>query len=331
MRDMFNFEYQKARSLMYKAIREFFDNRGYLEVFTPTLSPSLIPEPSIQNFSSRFENEFVCSKDMYLIPSPEIFMKELLANGSGSIYQISSCFRNSEQLGDIHNPEFTMLEYYTVDADEIDSIKLTEELLDAVAFETTDQAARPPFIQLSVNEAMIKYANTNLDEVQDVEKLKARAEELGLYVPDNEPWDDTFNRIFINFVEPNLPTDKPVLLYDYPMQIDCLAQKQEGKPYRKRWEAYINGIEVANCYAEETDKAKTKAYYEKEGARLREERANTSMPIPAASTSFPELSIPRSSGVAIGLDRLLAAQLKLKEIEPLLLFPFTSLLKEDVK
>lgn len=328
---MFNFEYQQAKSQLYKAIRNFFDKKGYLEVFTPSLSASLIPEPTIQNFESKFENEFVGGKDMYLIPSPEIFMKELLANGSGSIYQLSTCFRNSEQLGSIHNPEFTMLEYYTLGFDERDSIPLTEEFIKAVAFETTATSALPPFEKMSVNEAMIKYAQTNLDQLQDPQKLRARAKELGLTVDSTEPWDDTFNRIFIQFVEPNLPTDKPVLLYDYPKQIDCLAELKPNSNYRKRWEAYINGIEVANCYSEETDTNITRTYYEKEFSRLKEERANTKLPIPQVSLSFPNLKIPKSSGVAIGVDRLLAALLNLKTIEPLLLFPFTSLLAQETR
>ena len=114
---MFDILSQKERSIMYKAIREFFDSKDYLEVFTPTLSPDLIPEPTIQNFETNFINEFAGNLDLYLIPSPEVYMKRLLANGFPSIYQISSCFRNSEQLGEIHNPEFSMLEYYTLGYD----------------------------------------------------------------------------------------------------------------------------------------------------------------------------------------------------------------------
>jgi Truncated, possibly inactive, lysyl-tRNA synthetase (class II) len=326
---MFNFEYQKARSRLYNSIRNFFDERDYLEVFTPSLSPTLIPEPTIKNFSSRFENEFVGSRDFYLIPSPEIFMKELLASGSPSIYQLSTCFRNSEQLGEVHNPEFTMLEYYTLGFDEKDSIALTEELISAVAFENTPSSSLPPFEKLSVAEATMKYSGVDLDKVQEYPKLRAAAEKLGLYVPEAESWDDTFNRIFVGFVEPGLTKEHPVLLYDYPEQIDCLAGKIEGRPYRKRWEAYIGGIETANCYSEETDKKVTATYYEKEYGRLLRERKGTNDVIPSVSSAFPKLDIPVSSGVAIGVDRLLAALLGLGSIEPLLLFPFAKLMGEN--
>ena len=323
---MFDIENQKERSLMYKSIRDFFDSRNYLEVFTPTLSPDLIPEPTIQNFETRFINEFEGNLDMYLIPSPEVFMKKLLANGFPSIYQISSCFRNSEQLGLIHNPEFSMLEYYTLGFNEIDSIALTEELLRAVKRPQTPSYARPPFITMSVSEAVKEYSGLDLDNLQEYVKLKESAEKKGLYVPENESWDDTFNRIFINFVEPSLPKDKPVVLIDYPYQIDCLAEKYINRPYRHRWEMYINGTEVANCYKEETSKEVTKTYYEKEYSRLINERKNQALPIPKINPAFYELDIPSSSGVAIGLDRLLMCILGKEEITPLLLFPLSDMI-----
>ena len=325
---MFNFQSQKDRSRMYRAIRDFFDSRDYLEVFTPTLSPTLIPEPTIQNFETRFINEFVASRDFYLIPSPEIFMKEALAGGSGSIYQISQCFRNSEQLGSIHNPEFSMLEYYTVGYDEKDSIGLTQELLKALASDSSPDCFRKDFIIMSVNEAMIMYAHTDLEQYQDRKLLRERAIELGQEPEQDEAWDDIFNRIFITYVEPQLPEDRIVVLTDYPYQIDCLAAKQDGRPYRSRWEMYIMGMEVANCYREETDPGVTETYYEREYARLVAQRSDSGLPIPDISPRFPSLEIPSSSGVAIGLDRLLMCLSGKRDIRKVLLFPFDRLLKE---
>ena len=100
----------QSRSRLYKGIRNFFDDRDYTEVDTPSLAPSLIPEPTIENFASTFSSPFMGSKELYLIPSPEVFMKKLIANGIGSIYEFSHCFRNSEQIGRQHNIEFSMLE-----------------------------------------------------------------------------------------------------------------------------------------------------------------------------------------------------------------------------
>lgn len=324
---MFDFTYQKKRSMLFSNIRSYFTEKDYLEVATPTLSPYLIPEPTIKVFSTLFSNEFVGEREFFLIPSPELYMKEMLASGSGSIFQISECFRNSEQLGDVHNPEFTMLEYYTVGADDSDSIALTIDMLRKTAIEEQKWLKNEPLI-LTVEEAMWRWAHTDLIKAQDISFLREEAERLNLYVPEDESWEDTFNRIFITYVEPNLPKDREVYLRDYPKQIECLAKDYTDRPYKKRWEMYIDGTEIANCYDEETDTSRIKAYYLKEQKRLEDERRNTPDVISPSSPAFPNLVIPQSSGVAIGLDRLLMVNLGLKEIAPLLAFPMCELLGE---
>ena len=326
---MFDFNSQKARSELFMNIRKYFIDRNYLEVFTPTLSPSLIPEPTIKAFSSKFINEFEGNLDLYMIPSPEIFMKELIANGSGSIFQISQCFRNAEQLGDVHNPEFTMLEYYTMGMTDDDSIGLTIDMVEKTAISKPDWLREKPMI-ITMEEAFWKYAKVDLLKCQDINYLRREAERLGLSssIPDDESWEDTFNRIFLTFVETELPKDRQVYLRDYPAQIDCLAKNYPDKPYKMRWEMYIKGIEVANCYTEETDKARIKNYYIEEQRRLEEERANTGDIISKADLSFADLDMPECSGVAIGLDRLLLTEYKGEEIAPLLLFPMSKMFKK---
>lgn len=324
---MFDFTYQKKRSLLFNNIRSYFLGKDYLEVSTPTLSPYLIPEPTIKTFSTMFSSEFIGRREMFLIPSPELYMKEMLASGSGSIFQISECFRNSEQLGDVHNPEFTMLEYYTVGADDTDSIALTVDMIERTAIEEREWLKNDPLI-ITVEEAMWQWAHTDLVKDQDISYLKEDAERLNLYAPEEESWEDTFNRIFLTYVEPSLPRDREVYLRDYPKQIECLAKDYPARPYKKRWEMYIDGVETANCYDEETDTDKIKAYYQREQKKLEDERRGTDDVISKASNVFPSLRIPSSSGVAIGLDRLLMVNLGLKEIAPLLAFPMSVLLKE---
>lgn len=325
---MFNFKAQKARSELYRNIRNFFQERDYLEVFTPTLSPSLIPEPTIKTFQTKFSNEFIGSYDFYMIPSPEIFMKEMLASGSGSIFQISQCFRNAEQLGDVHNPEFSMLEYYTVDFDEKDSINLTIEMIEKTAISSPSWLKEKPLI-ISMEEACWRYAKLDLEKAQNHEYLKREAERLNLFVPEGEGWEDTFNRIFLTYVETALPKDREVYLTDYPKQIECLAKDYPDKPYKKRWEMYIKGIEIANCYDEERDKEKIKAYYEKEQKILEESRRDTGETISKADLSFASLEMPQCSGGAIGLDRLLLVEYGGEEIAPLLSFPMCNMLKKQ--
>ncbi|MBO4410082.1 MAG: elongation factor P--(R)-beta-lysine ligase [Spirochaetales bacterium] len=312
-----------SRSRLYANIRSFFSDRGYLEVETPTLSPDLIPEATIDNFGTTFVNEFAGSREMYLIPSPEIFIKKLLADGSGSVFEISKCFRNCEQLGRIHNPEFTMLEYYSVGFDEKDSIALTQEFLRATALEGCPSCVLEDFEVLTVREAVLRYTGLDLDGLQRPADLRAAAQKLGLIIPGPESWDDTFNRIFINFVETALPKDHPVCLTDYPKQIECLAEA-EGN-YRRRWELYAGGIELANCYLEERDPDIAADYYRREYQKLLALRSDNGKTIPDIDDSFCDVlaRLPECSGVAMGLDRLLMLETGRKDMDDVLLFPFS--------
>lgn len=321
-----NTDAAKLRSRLYSNIRNYFSAKGYLEVETPTLSPDLIPEATIDNFGTSFINEFSGSRDMYMIPSPEIFMKKLIADGSGSLFQISKCFRNCEQLGQNHNPEFTMLEYYTVDFDDKDSIELTRDFIRETAVEGCPENVLADFQILSVRDAVKLYAKIDLEELQDPKALRRAAEGLGLSIPGPEPWDDTFNRVFINFVETSIPRDRPVCLVDYPKQIECLAQA-EGN-YRHRWELYINGIEIANCYLEERNSCIARDYYRREYQKIISSRSSGGKTIPDIDLSFCDVisGIPKCSGVAIGLDRLLMVESGKTDINDVLLFPFSAML-----
>lgn len=321
-----NINAAKARSLLYANIRNYFTKRGYLEVETPTLSPDLIPEATIDNFGTTFINEFQGSREMYMIPSPEIFIKKLLASGSGSVFEISKCFRNCEQLGQSHNPEFTMLEYYSVGFDEKDSIALTQDMIRKTALDGCPASVLEDFEILSVRDAMKRYANVDIDNLQNPKDLRKAAQDLGLPIPGPESWDDTFNRIFINFVETSISKDHPVCLTDYPKQIECLAV--ENGNYRRRWELYINGLEVANCYLEETDQEKARSYYRREYQKLVSLRGDNGKVIPDVDDTFCETlsKLPKCSGVAIGLDRLLMVESAAKDIDDVLLFPFSQML-----
>lgn len=325
---MINKDLIAKRSQLYKNIRNFFDKRGYLEVETPIMSADLIPEPTIENFSTTFTNEFIGSKELYLVPSPEVFMKKLIAEGSGSIYQISKCFRNAEQIGKLHNPEFTMLEYYTMDFDEQDSIGLTEQLFKESAIEGCPEALKKGFERITVDEALFKSTGLRLLDIQNYKSLREACDKLGLYLPQNqkESWDDTFNRIFINFVEPSLVSERPIVLTDYPRQIECLALNNGIT--KKRWELYYKGVEIANCYAEETNEDVVASYYQKEYAILAQQRAQSGSVIPDCDTEYHTYfkNFPKCSGVAIGLDRLLMVECSKTSIDDLILFDFSVIL-----
>ncbi len=320
----------KERSQLKHSIHCHLQQNGYLEVETPIMTNHLIPEPTIANFATTFISEFQKERELYLIPSPEVHMKPLIKELNQSIYQFVRCFRNNEQSGSYHNSEFTMLEYYSVGCDEIDSIAITEKLISDTALKGTKEHLLPPFKRMSVAQACYEIGKFDLDKCQNITKLRQEVINNNLYLPNTpESWQETFHRLFLNLVEPNLPQDKPLILYDYPTQIACLAKEHKDKPYRKRWELYAGGIELANCYDEEQDYEKVLSYYQNQYALLANQRANTSFAIADVDYSFVDLfkdSFPQCSGVALGFDRLLMLQGDYKRVGDLILFNISDII-----
>ena len=321
----------QIRSSMNRKIRELFDTLGYLEVDTPSLSPDIIPEPTIPVFATLHADPYGNSREYYLVPSPEVYMKRLIAKQVGHIYQISHCFRNSEQVGRIHNPEFSMLEWYTMDADYHDSLQVMERLLIETQVPETPDWALPPIRTLSMAEAVHRCTGIDLDKVQTTSRLREAIERTGMYLPQTshqDTWADLFNRLFVQSVEGELPTDRPLALIDYPQQIDCLAKKDATGRYRQRWELYIGGIEIANCYTEETEASAVADYFTRAAAETAVCRVEDGGCIPDCDVDYPNMfagdpGFPRCSGVAVGLDRLLMTRYGMEEIQGVILFPFS--------
>lgn len=322
-----NFTQMHTRSRIINGIRTFFHDHNYLEVDTPLLTPALIPEAPIEIFETVFTSNEYGSFPLYLIPSPEVHMKKLIAAGSGNIFQITRSFRNSEELGPHHNPEFSMLEWYTMEADYRNSIATTEELIQSLAGAETPASMRRPFKQITIQKAFLDYAGFDLAETQDKPSLVQAAQKLGISVQSAEDsWEQIYHRIFLNCVEPHLPRDQPLVLTDFPRQIACLAKEIPGTPWRERWELYINGIELANCYSEETDAAKIESFFRKEYAL----KAAESSVIPDIDEEFIDIhrtGFPTCSGVALGVDRLIMALNGQDSIEGVIFFPLSDTIR----
>ncbi|MFP4562022.1 MAG: amino acid--tRNA ligase-related protein [Spirochaetia bacterium] len=308
----------RLRSRLLRETADFFVSHGHLEVDTPLVSPHLIPESTIDVFTTRFRD-----RELYLIPSPEVWMKRLLTEGWGSIFQICRCFRNNESLGIQHNPEFTMLEWYTLGSDYRDSLGLTRELLSRLAAGFDSPVLEKDPLEFTMAEAFARYAGFDLEKNIGLDSLVRRGRELGLSFlsPSTSPgagWEEVFNRIFLTFVEPELPTDRPVFITDYPAGIPCLAKGIPGTPWAERWELYIRGMEIANCFSEETDRENIDAFFRGEVANFPESGKHR------IDWSYPELlsRLPECSGTALGVDRLLMVLAGAGSIEEVLLFPY---------
>lgn len=351
------------RSSVMKKIRTFFSEGGmascapkpYLELDTPALSPTLIPETCLEVFKTQYISPWTeQTTDLFLVPSPEVYIKPIIAQHKVNVFQLSKCYRNCESMGRIHSPEFTMLEYYTMNADYIESLEITERLFSFLLPPVTTEedfykSLRPPFLRLTMDEAFKQLAGFSITEcfpantedytdsksmAEAVKKMAYHARQLGLTDPSPAPeteafenWtlEEIYNLIFVHIVEPNLPKEKPVFLMDYPCFVSCLAQNLTNKGlhktyqknlWKERWELYGNGIELANCYSEETNPLEVKKYFEKEG-KIKNQNARIPHTINQEYWKFFE-DFPSCSGVAMGFDRLIAFLAGKKNIDGLL-------------
>ncbi|MCX7024627.1 MAG: hypothetical protein NT080_08405 [Spirochaetes bacterium] len=317
-------ELMQARSEIVTRTRAFFLERGYLETDTPALAPALIPESCLEAFRTEYLNPFIGSLDLWLVPSPEVWMKPIIAKLKRSVFQVCKCFRNAESLGRVHNPEFTMLEYYTVGGDSEASIAITEELFARCATDDTPASSRPPFRRMTMAEAFGGLASLDLEALQDRQAMVEAARGKGLPVRDDSSWEDAFNAIFVDEVETSLPADRPLVLERYPTQIECLARRIPGTPWKDRWELYANGVELANCYTEERDPEVVRAYFAREAERKK------GMLVPhRVDPEYPGIfaDFPQCSGVAMGFDRFALALTGRSAIESVMSFPFESILE----
>ncbi len=299
----------KARAKLYADIRQFFAERGVLEVDTPIAVQETATEPhlhSIQVISNAAEVR-------YLHTSPEFAMKRLLADGSGSIYQICKVFRGQES-GQHHQPEFTMLEWYRLGYSH-------RELMDEVEMLLKRLASYPRFARTRYADAFLNY--TDLDpHTVSIADLQAQARQLPLSLPqlaedDRAGWMDL---LFSHLVAPNLGVKKPEFLYDYPQDQAALARiRQEAVPVAERFELFIGGLEIANGFHELKDAAEQRHRFENE-LRQRRQMALEEPPCPEKLLAALDHGLPDCAGVALGLDRLLMLLLKEESIANVLSF-----------
>ncbi len=297
------FSILRKRAEITDAVRSFFTAKGFLQVETPLLAPHVIPEAHIEIFRTEQISLYKKSQNLYLLPSPELWMKQLIAQGSGSIFQICKCFRNNEQDGSQHSNEFTMLEYYADNADYIYSLKLTEELFKSLFLKFNKKYCKMPINTMTVQSAFLKTTGIDINKYPDFTSLKEAAVKAGYDINDSyTTWEEVFNLLFVSKTEPEICSKGITVLMDYPVQIPCMAKKKQDSPYYERWELYIDGIEIANCYSEETDPEKVREYYRTETAAK-----NSLAQVPVdVDPSYPEIfkGFPKCSGTALGMDRL---------------------------
>jgi lysyl-tRNA synthetase class 2 len=290
---------------------------------------------------------------LWLQTSPEFHMKRLLAAGGGPIYQVARVFRQ-EELGPLHNPEFTLVEWYQPGEGMDAGMQLTGDLCEAMLLcsrhtpcavspegdQTADGTRRVPATlpadgtrivpdtfpaeRISYREAFQRYADID-PHAADGPALMAAARNCGIEPPatldpaDRDGWLDL---LMVERVQPNLGVDRPVLLYDYPASQAALARVRPGDPpVAERFELFVAGVELANGYHELLDPAELRARNARTNARR---MADGKPPLPEESRLLRamEAGLPAAVGVALGFDRLVMLAAGTKCIAEVMAFPF---------
>ena len=288
----------RQRAYILQGIRQFFNEKGYLEVETPHRIPAPAPESHI---------DAIPSGSWFLHTSPELCMKRMMAAGYGKIFQICRCWRDRER-GNLHLPEFTLLEWYRAGADYFSLMEECEGLFRFVAeamglgqkiiFRNREIDLSKPWERIPVKEAFRCYTQTSVNEALN----------LGL-----------FDEMMVQDIEPKLGIEKPTFIYDYPAERGALARlKQEDPTLAERFELYIGGLELANGFSELVDS-------EEQGKRFHMENANRQSygkPIYSIPDKFlAELDqMPPSAGIALGVDRLAMIFLDAETIDEVVAF-----------
>jgi len=295
-------------------IRTFFAARNVLEVETPLLSSSTIPDPNVHSIRAQYHQPGAnFSQELYLQTSPEFTMKRLLAAGSGSIYQICKAFRD-EEAGRLHSPEFTMLEWYRIDFDHYALMDEMDELLNVIL--ATPKAERVTYAEL-----FIKHLNINPHTASATELINC-ANKNNIDMCGAGP-DPTFwmQLLLTHLIEPYLGNVQPTFVYDFPVAQAALSRIRQEQDYAvaERFEVYVNGIELANGFHELADADEQEARFTKDLAK-RAELNLSRVPIDDKLLAALRHGLPNCAGVALGIDRLVMLAAKAKSLNEALSF-----------
>jgi lysyl-tRNA synthetase class 2 len=308
----------RLRARLRASLRAFFAERGVTEVETPILSRAGNTEPNIDGFSTIFSGPVDAgARVRYLRTSPEYPLKRLLAEGFGDCFELGRVFRNGEA-GALHNPEFTMLEWYRIGFDHrrlmLECAQLVRTAL-ALAGRDADVTA------FSYREWFRR--GLGLDPFMADERMLREPLAEFRIDPEGLTRDDWLDLLVTHRLQPALPHDAITIVYDFPASQCSLARIRHGQPpVAERFELYLGRQELANGYHELNDAAEQRARFEHDNARRRA-RGQAELPLDENLLAVLD-RLPDCAGVALGVDRLLMDMLGTDDIRGVLAFPFNA-------
>ncbi len=313
-----------ARSLIVREIRNYLDQRGFLEVETPVLSPiagGAAARPFITHHNT-------LDIDMYLRIATELHLKRLIVGGLERVYEMGRIFRN-EGMDIKHNPEFTSIEIYQAYTDYEGMMELCEGLVSTVCeklhgttkitYQGTEIDLTAPWTRMTMTEAVKKYANVDFSSFTDKEEAKKATLALGIEVEGEPSIGELVSLVFEEKVEDNLI--QPTFITEYPVEVSPLAKRcPKKKDFTDRFEIFVTGRELANAFSELNDPIDQKERFLKQAQARAEGDEEANMMDDDYITAL-EYGMPPTGGIGIGIDRLVMLLTDRYSIRDVLLFP----------
>jgi lysyl-tRNA synthetase class 2 len=314
----------KMRSQVITAIRQFLNQRGFLEVETPVLQPSAggaLARPFVTHHHT-------LDQDFYLRIALELHLKRLIIGGFDKVYELGRIFRN-EGISTKHNPEFTMLESYEAYADYNDVMSTVEEMVskvsqqilgtDKIEFGGNTLNLKPPWQRISLQQAIEKYSGIDFKKYPDTDSLRNEMLKLKMEVDPQKDRGRLIDELISTFIEPNLV--QPTFLLDYPLDMSPLAKtKPDDDCLVERFEAFAGGMEIANAFTELNDPIEQRQRFLKQ----QEERHAEGEAVETIDQDFLlalEYGMPPTGGLGVGIDRLVMLLTGQQSIRQVILFP----------
>ena len=313
----------RTRSQMIRAMRDYLDENGFLEVETPVLQP-LYGGAFARPFTT-YHNEL--EQELYLRISDELYLKRLIIGGFEKVYEIGRDFRN-EGVSTKHNPEFTMMECYQAYADYEDMMALTEQMVFHIAqelgkptLEYQGQAVdlTPPWPRITLRDAILEKTDIDIETHADHAGLKRAIQSTGLNVESKPTWGGLVDELLSEYVEPDLV--QPTFLKDYPMEISPLAKrKSNASELVERFEVFMIGREMGNAFTELNDPIDQRERFLNQGEQ-RDQGDEEAQALDEDFLEAMEHGMPPTGGLGVGIDRLAMLFTDSPSIRDVILFP----------
>lgn len=313
----------RLRADLLKRTRAFFEQRGFLEVETPLLSRDTVIDRHLDPLPVKLFDDARQPQQgerFWLQTSPEFGMKRLLAAGSPSIYQITRAFRGGGERGELHNPEFTILEWYGLGHDYAAGMQFLSDFAEHAL--QRGPADRMTYRQAFMHFAKVDPISATFDQLRSALDRALPDNLVGSLAEESQDSDLLRDYLLTLVVEPKLGRPRPTILYDYPASQAALARVREesGAMMAERFELYVDGIELANGYHELLDAGALRGRNKANNELRRADRKYT-LPEESRLLAAMEHGLPACAGCALGFDRLVMVALGAKSIREVIALP----------